>query len=250
MIMLKDVRKIFAQAPDRGAKIRTNPVTGGRWVPGEDSTAAQVGIAWRALNARAACAVGGQLGRHTLPLSYAEREALKAKGGLGYAVALFARSLADKKYVLDKHAPFDVYMSGLLARPEVGKFISKLDPGLVHRFPPTPLIGLDEFGLFSLPAIEAHLGPAECPAPAMIFMCNFSVINEPDRCKFPAPGPEHCPKSPHSLHLSNACDPRANSQNHRTLGPRPFGMSRGQLATMAWNEYLRKQCSKNLAFLL
>ena len=71
-------------------------------------------------DAQAECASTGLLGGYPLPLSYAAREAGKANGGFGYAVSLFARSLADKKYVLSSHPPFDMYMSGLLARPDIG----------------------------------------------------------------------------------------------------------------------------------
>jgi hypothetical protein len=139
---------MFAQAPDRGAQTRINPITGGRWVPGKDSTEAQIRIAWRALTAQAECASTGLLGGYPLPLGYAAREAGKANGGFGYAVSLFARSLANKGYVLSNHPPFDVYMSGLLARPDIGPYLLGRDPGLALRFPPTPLVGLDGSGYF------------------------------------------------------------------------------------------------------
>ena len=148
MVKLKDVRQMFAQAPDRGAQTRTNPITGGGWVPGKDSTEAQIRIAWRALIAQAECASTGLLGGYPLPLSYAAREAGKASGGFGYAVSLFARSLADKEYVLSNHPPFDVYLSGLLARPDIGSYLLGRDPLLAFRFPPTPLVGLDSSGYF------------------------------------------------------------------------------------------------------
>ena len=160
MVKLKVVRQMFAQAPDRGAQIRTNPVTGGQWVPGEDSTEAQIRIAWRALTAQAECASTGLLGGYPLPLSYASREALKANGGFGYAVSLFARSIADKGYVLSSHPPFDVYLSGLLARPDIGPYLLGPDPGLALRFPPTPLVGLDDSGYFRPVRMRRRMG---CP---------------------------------------------------------------------------------------
>jgi hypothetical protein len=161
MVKLKDVKRIFDQAPDRGAKIRTNPITGGCWVPGLDSTAAQIRIAWRALDAQAVCASGALRGSsQSLPLTYAAREAEKVSGGFGYAVSLFARSLADKKYVLDSHPPFDVYMSGLLARPEIGPRLLAREPGLALRFPPRPLIGLDGSGYFRCVRLRRAL---RCP---------------------------------------------------------------------------------------
>ena len=160
MVKLTVVRQMFAQAPDRGAQTRTNPITGGRWVPGKDSTEAQIRIAWRALTAQAECASTGLLGGYPLPLSYAAREAGKANGGFGYAVSLFARSLADKKYVLSSHPPFDVYMSGLLARPDIGPDLLGRDPLLALRFPPTPLVGLDGSGFFRPVRMRRRMG---CP---------------------------------------------------------------------------------------
>lgn len=160
MVKIKFVRQMFAQAHDRGAKIRTNPVTGGDWMPGLDSTEAQIKIAWRALNAQAVCAAGGLLAPYSLPLNYAAREAGKSNFDLRYGISLFARSLEDKKYVLSKHPPFDVYMSGLLALPGIGSRLLECDPGLALRFPPTPLVGLDGSGYFRCVRMRRALG---CP---------------------------------------------------------------------------------------
>src|SRR4051794_15749771 len=133
MVKIMDVRKMFAQAPDRGAKIRTNPVTGGDWVPGLDSTEAQIKVAWRALTAREACAVSGLLRGHSLPLNYGEREAAK-QSAFGYGVSMFAHSLRNNDYVLPNHPPFDFYMAGLLAKPEIGRRLLKGDPSLAVFF--------------------------------------------------------------------------------------------------------------------
>jgi len=159
MTSLADVRRMFAHAPDHGARIRTNPVTGGEWMPGLDSTEFQIRKAYRALQAQTACAQTGLTGKYKLPLTYAEREKLKSQGGMAYGVSLFARSLAEKDYRLSNHPSFDVYMWGLLATPLGPRLIAD-DPTLADRFPPAPMVGLDQAGQFRRVRMRRSMG---CP---------------------------------------------------------------------------------------
>jgi hypothetical protein len=163
MVTKAYVKVIFAQAPDRHATVRTNPITGGSWVPGLDSTEAQIRVARRALMARDACAADGRLGNYSLPLSYDEREAGKSEFGLEYAISLFARSIAGKDFILTSHPPFDIYMSGLLARPGIGPRLLAADPSLAVRYPPTPLIGLDSSGYFRCARMRRAMGCLNVP---------------------------------------------------------------------------------------
>jgi hypothetical protein len=72
-----------------------------------------------------------------LPLSYGEREHLKA-GGLAHIVAWYARSLAAEDYDYRNHPSFEDYACGVMASPYAPDFITQ-DEELKRRFPPRPL---------------------------------------------------------------------------------------------------------------
>lgn len=136
----KRVDILFNNAPDKFAVVRTNPVTGYRWVPSEgDSTVDQMRSAERALLARQRFRAIGP-GGIELPLSYAERERLKV-GGVPHLVAWFASSLKALGYDLDRHPEFHVYAAGVLASPLAPGFITD-DEALKALYPPCPLPGL------------------------------------------------------------------------------------------------------------
>jgi hypothetical protein len=104
-------------------------------VPGPQKRAA-----CRALVAREVFAFRNP-GMPPLPLSYAEREELKGKGGENYLVSVYARSLAAQKYRSTVHPGFSVYARGVMASPFAPDFI-KQDQALLKRYPPRPLGGL------------------------------------------------------------------------------------------------------------
>jgi hypothetical protein len=85
-----------------------------------------------------------------LPLSYHEREALKA-GGLPHIVAWFARSIDAFKYDFGIHPTFDAYAHGVLASPYAPYFITQ-DTTLQQRFPGRQLKGLGR-GLYWDPTL-------------------------------------------------------------------------------------------------
>jgi hypothetical protein len=138
---------MFEQASDYEHPMRVNPVTGGGWIPDEDSTEEQVLLAWRALKAREACFSAGLVGKHSLPLCSIERQDTKKRDALGRAIELFALSPQANGYVTAAHPSFDVYMSGLLAGPLGPDFLA-VDSSLAQRYPPTALLGLDKRGSF------------------------------------------------------------------------------------------------------
>lgn len=94
----------------------------------------------RALQARVWFASNSPPDAPCLPLSYEEREHLKA-GGLPHIVAWYAASLENQRYEYRKHPPFDEYACGVMASPHAPEFI-KQDHRLSNRFPPCLLEGL------------------------------------------------------------------------------------------------------------
>jgi hypothetical protein len=136
------VDHLFRNAPDRFEEIRRNPVTGGRWVRGDDPIGPQKRAACRALRARAWFAQNGPKDAPPFPLGYHDREDLKCGGHpLRHLVAWFARSLAFRDYAYEGHPSFDDFACGVLASPDAPWFI-KEDQALTKRYPPRTLPGL------------------------------------------------------------------------------------------------------------
>jgi hypothetical protein len=139
-----DVDRFFREAPDRSSYFRRNPVTGSGFTA-DDPIGLQKRDARRALKAREWFAGHAPSCAPHLPLSYGDRERMKA-GGLPHIVAWFARSLEARDYNWDGHPSFQEYASGVLACPQAPSFITQ-DKMLQRRFPPSPLPGLDDRSL-------------------------------------------------------------------------------------------------------
>jgi hypothetical protein len=137
---VREAKRLFAAAPDRLDKVRTNPVTGYRWLNGADPIGEQIRAAARALMARDQFADMAPANAPPLPLSYAERERLKV-GGVSHLVAWFARSLEGHAYDLGVHPPFEPYARGVLASHYTPYFITN-DQALQQSFSPRALKGL------------------------------------------------------------------------------------------------------------
>ena len=120
--------------------MRTNPVTGSRWLNGVDPTGEQIRTAARALAAQAEFAKMAPAGTPPLPLSNIARERLKV-GGVAHIVAWFAGSLSQCDYDFGKHPWFEPYARAVLASPYAPDFIIN-DAALQQKFPPLPLKGL------------------------------------------------------------------------------------------------------------
>lgn len=131
---------LFKTAPDRAEKVRENPVDGGRFVAGLDPVGPQKLRAQRALAAREWFAAQRPDDAPELPLSYADRERLKA-GGLPYIVSVFARSLAVQDFQTEGHPNFDEFARGVMASNLTPPFIRE-DAQLLRRYPPVPLKGM------------------------------------------------------------------------------------------------------------
>jgi hypothetical protein len=96
-----------------------------------------------------------------LPLGYAEREALK-DGSLKHILALFARSLADQNYDVEKHPSFYDYVCGVMASSCSYAQMFQ-NPELLQRFPPRLLEGLDAHLYWKLPKSPVHAKASETP---------------------------------------------------------------------------------------
>jgi hypothetical protein len=149
---VREAKRLFATAPDRLDEVRTNPVTGYRWLNGADPIGEQIRAATRALMARDQFADIAPANAPRLPLSYPEREKLKI-GGLPHIVAWFARSLEQCDYDLGLHPPFVPYARGVLASPYAPDFTTQ-DQALQQSFPPRALKGLGP-GLYWDPTLAA-----------------------------------------------------------------------------------------------
>jgi len=117
-----------------------------------DLVANEKGLRPRAQRAREWFAKHGPADAPPLPLSYDEREHLK-RGDLGHIVALYARSLAEQDYGVERHPSFHDYACGVMAS---GLFDPD-DENLVRRFPPRALEGLDT-GLYWDPPTRQRAG--------------------------------------------------------------------------------------------
>jgi hypothetical protein len=134
------VDRLFRDAPDRRDWLRVNPVTGAGF-NGRDPIKQQKEAAYRVLAAREWFDSVRPADAPPLPLSYSERESLKV-GGLSSVVAWFARSLENLNYDFNKHPSFDDYARGVLASP-IAPDLIKTDQGLISRYPPNKLYGLE-----------------------------------------------------------------------------------------------------------
>ena len=126
-------------------------MTGSTWMPKQDSTTEQLKGAHRALVARHIFAAQGPPDCQPLPTNYAERERLKVGFGLGYLVALYARSLEARRYAVNDHPSFADYAAAVLALTEIGPKFLRYQPSLAQRFPPCRLPGLCESGYWTIP---------------------------------------------------------------------------------------------------
>ena len=139
-----EIEELFDTLPKESGAWCENPVTGGHFVRaagGKNSIAYQKKEARKALEARERFASVGPQDARPLPVNHAEREALKARGGVYKLLALFGRSLEGCDYYLDRHPSFERYARGVLASP-FNAHDDLQDPKLKRRFSPYELPGL------------------------------------------------------------------------------------------------------------
>jgi hypothetical protein len=141
------VDELFDSAHDRHLYLRICPVTGVSFTK-DDRIILFKDRARRALAAAEWFAQTGPR-EYELPLSYQDREALKASFGEGYIIALFARSLAISDWHYNKHVIYPSYAAGILVIPDIGKRILQTDPSLACRYLPVQLPGLEPAGRYA-----------------------------------------------------------------------------------------------------
>lgn len=122
------VQKLFQDTSSGWPGISRNPVTGGHWVPGLDSSTRQITLANRALHAAATRAVELPPEFNRLPLTYDDRKKMKGGHPLAYLVAFFARSLAYHDYRED-HPCFSDYACSALATEYAPEYVREADYG-------------------------------------------------------------------------------------------------------------------------
>jgi hypothetical protein len=135
------VRRLFDQADDRYQQVRTNPVTGGRFMRGLDPLGEQLRLAESVLLARDWFERQRPADAPPFPLTDADRQRIKVDG-VAYIVSLFARSLAMRDYEIGGHPEFEEYARGVMAATDLIPDCLANDSVLLKRYPPTPLAGL------------------------------------------------------------------------------------------------------------
>jgi hypothetical protein len=137
----KEVDRLFSNLRGTHRAQCQNPVTGGWFLWGIDPIAVQKRKARRALAARRWCAENDPPDLPPLPIRGSEIFDMQVGQGLLHLFAYYARSLADRDWVVEGHPSFDEYARGMLASPHGADFF-KRNKELMERFPPRPLAGL------------------------------------------------------------------------------------------------------------
>ena len=139
-MLTRHVDNLFGTAKFENGTVRTNPVTAGHYLYGQDDIGCQKEKAVRALQARADFELHKPADAPDFPLTYPEREALKVDG-VDYLVSLFARSVAWGRYAVGHHPDFHVFARGAMASGLLPALVAN-DSGLLLAFPPKGLPGL------------------------------------------------------------------------------------------------------------
>jgi hypothetical protein len=116
------------------------PILGDHYCPKLDNVRPLKKLARAALAAREWFYENGPADLQPLPLSTAEREALKL-GGAPHVLAWYGRSLICRGFDVSEHPSFDDYARGVMASEHAPDFITRNEE-LRRRFPPRPLKGL------------------------------------------------------------------------------------------------------------
>ena len=151
----KQVDRLFRQLRARRNDSCRNPVTGIEFVWGVDSISEQKLEACRALVARDWHAANSP-GAPQLPVHVWDIQNAKQGGDLSHLLAYFAQSLAREEWRFSGHPLFETYATGALASPECPWFFTE-NKGLLARFPPKPIYGLEAGLVYVRPTKSIHL---------------------------------------------------------------------------------------------
>ncbi len=150
MDMRAQVKSLYATMREPRGTLGMCPVTGAKFVWGEDPIAAFLDKASRAWLVRLQFAEDNP-GLPQFPLSYAEREKMKARFGLDYLLALYARSIAVRGYQSAGHPSFERYVQGCMALAYFFDWAAREAPELIAAYPPQHLPGLEPSGYVNVP---------------------------------------------------------------------------------------------------
>ena len=140
-IIKSHVDRLFKDAAPWRGELCENPVTGGYWLPGDDSISRQKRLACRALFAGEWFAIYGPHDASPLPLTDAELDELKYTDAFSHIVSCFAYSLRAHKWDFNSHPSFADFACGCTASGHAPDLIKKAE-ALRKRYPPRPLRGL------------------------------------------------------------------------------------------------------------
>ena len=135
------VDRLFKDAAPLRGQLCENPVTGGYWLPGDDSISRQKRMACDALLAREWFAIYGPHDAPPLPLSDAELEDLKYTDPFSHIVSCFAYSLRAHNWDFNSHPSFENFARGCMASEHAPDLVKK-DEALRKRYRPRTLHGL------------------------------------------------------------------------------------------------------------
>ena len=144
------VKKWFAAIQQPRGVIGVCPVTGAKFVWGEDPMSGVIERASRAIMVRQ-WFEQQYPDLPQFPLSYAEREKMKTRFGLCYLLALYARSIAARGYHSAGHPSFERYVQGCMALAYLFDWAAREAPDLIVAYPAETLPGLEPSGYVNVP---------------------------------------------------------------------------------------------------
>jgi hypothetical protein len=136
------VEELFPKKRSRG-DLTTNPVTGSEFCWGIDPIAVQKKNAVLALRAGEWISRTGPFGAPTLPLSWAERDAMRFKKAdpLSHLIAAFANSLRVHNWDYENHPSFEEFARSVLASKHTPEFV-RTNEALRKKYPPKQLCAI------------------------------------------------------------------------------------------------------------
>ena len=149
-LIRREVERLFGEISAKRGELCTNPVTGGEFVYGFDSTRLQKKMAYHALRAREDFARNGPADAPRLPLEHWECERVRWSGRpLDYLTGQYAKCVTAL-YNVKGHPSFDGYARGVLwEHDNVAGSALPFSPEqlaeMKRRFPPKKLEGLQCF---------------------------------------------------------------------------------------------------------
>src|SRR3954451_24854590 len=126
------VDRLFAKMNAKRGEYCVNPVTGGKFIWGDDPIAPQKKAAVAALRAQEWFAINGPADAPPLPISGAEIDDYRRARGFVGVVGFYARSVARLRWNVREHPSFEDFVCGLMAT-DTGMWGIEKDESLKKR---------------------------------------------------------------------------------------------------------------------